>query len=424
MQKIFTIALNDLRIYLSQRGNLVGLILSPLLITVVLGYSFSSGNSGPTQLLVDVIDQDQSALSRQLLDELRGTEATIVLCPQDNDAADRCGLEGATLDERLGQERARNEVTAGFLIIPPGFATAATSAEPLQLPFYATSDPALPGPVAQTVQSVLQRVNSAAVAARVGASFLGILEPLFRLVGADAQPGDLESRIYTNAAAQLDARPAAVYYHTTAGTDEAVDSGIQGGFGQSVPGMGAMYVMFTVLGGTAVLLRERRQWTLQRLAALPLSRTQILGGKILSYFTLGMIQFVIIFTVGVAVGLDFGADPLGILALMVAFVLCMTAAAFVLAIYMHSEEQASGMARLLGLTLAPLGGAWWPLAIVPGFMQQIGQLSPVAWVMDGFHALMFNGGTLLTVLPQVGILLGVAALFFVLGIRGFRVSEG
>ncbi len=423
MRKIFTIARNDLWIYLSQRSNLVGLILSPLLITVVLGYSFSSDN-GPTQLRVDLLDQDQSALSAQFLDELRGTEATLVLCPMDNDAADRCQLEGATLDQALGVERARDEVTDGFLIIPQGFAAAVSSAQPLQLDYYSTADPNLPGPVAQAVQSVLQRVNSAAVAASVGATFLNSLQPLLTLVGLSDQPADLESLVYIKAEDRLQNRPAAVRYHTTDAASASSNSGIQSGFGQSVPGMGAMYVMFTVLGGTAVLLRERRQWTLQRLAALPLTRAQILGGKILSYFTLGMIQFLIIFGVGLAVGLDFGDDLLGTLAIMVAFVLCMTAAAFALALYMQNEEQAAGMARLLGLTLAPLGGAWWPLEIVPGFMQTIGQISPVTWAMQGFQALMFHQGTLVTVLPQVGILLAVAAVLFIVGIRGFRVSEG
>ena len=423
MRKILTIARNDLRIYLSQRSNLVGLILSPLLITVVLGYSFSSDNT-PTQLRVDVLDQDQSVLSTQFLADLRGADGTIVLCPIDNNADDFCQLEGATLDQALGVERARDEVTAGFLIIPQGFGAAASSAQALQLDYYSTADPNLPGPVAQAVQSVLQRVNSAAVAASVGATFLNSLQPLFTLVGISKPATDLETLVFTKAENRLQSRPAAIRYHTTDTTTASINRGIQSGFGQSVPGMGAMYVMFTVLGGTAVLLRERRQWTLQRLAAMPITRAQILGGKILSYFSLGMIQFMIIFAVGLAVGLDFGDDLLGLLAIMIAFVLCMTAAAFVLAIYMQNEEQAAGIARLLGLTLAPLGGAWWPLEIVPGFMQTIGQISPIAWAMQGFRALMFNQGTLVTVLPQVGILLAVAVLLFVVGIRGFRVSEG
>ena len=44
------------------------------------------------------------------------------------------------------------------------------------------------------------------------------------------------------------------------------------GFGQSIPGMGSMFVMFTVMAGMSILLRERNQWTLQRLVVMPLRR--------------------------------------------------------------------------------------------------------------------------------------------------------
>ncbi|MCB0083792.1 MAG: ABC transporter permease, partial [Caldilineaceae bacterium] len=164
------------------------------------------------------------------------------------------------------------------------------------------------------------------------------------------------------------------------------------------------------------------QWTLQRLAVMPITRAQLLGGKILTYFTLGMIQYLIIFAVGVAVGLDLGDDWIGLLLVMIAFVLCITALAFALAIYMQNEEQAAGTARLLALTLAPLGGAWWPLEIVPGFMQAIAKASPIAWAMQGFKEIIFYGGSVLSILPEVGILIAAAALLFGVAIWQFRVE--
>ena len=269
---------------------------------------------------------------------------------------------------------------------------------------------------------MLEDVNSAAVAAQVGGRFVGSLAGLLALE-PENDPAVLERAIYTAAETRLAQRPPAVLYATTDGDDDAATiSGIQSGFGQSVPGMGSMYVMFTVLGGTAVLLRERRQWTLQRLAVMPLTRAQILGGKILTYFTLGMIQYVVILAVGLAVGLNFGNAPLGLLAIMVAFVLCTTALAMALAIFMQNEEQATGTARLLALTLAPLGGAWWPLQIVPAFMQTIAKLSPVAWAMQGFHEIIYYRGALASVLPEVGVLLAAAALFFLVAINRFRIE--
>ena len=54
---------------------------------------------------------------------------------------------------------------------------------------------------------------------------------------------------------------------------------------------------------------------------------------------------------------------------------------------------ANALAVLLSLTLAPLGGAWWPLEIVPAWMQAIGHVSPVAWAMDAYRSLTFYGGS-------------------------------
>jgi ABC-2 type transport system permease protein len=420
MQTIFTIALNDLTIFFRARGNLIGLIVLPLAITVAVGWA-NSGRSGPSVLRVDIIDLDQSAQATALLTQLRAINPALRLCPMDNNADDLCRLDGAPLTEPLALERVRNEWVDGLLIIPNGYGAAIAQSQPMQLPYYSTDDPALPGPVRQAVESVLQQVNGATVAARVGASFLGILAPLLTLDAVT--PGDqaVEQAIYQRAEHILTTRPPAVRYETTK-ADTPQMSGIQNGFGQSIPGMGTLYVIFTVLAGTSNLLRERQQWTLQRLAALPLTKAQILGGKILGYFTLGMIQYGVVFAVGLVIGLDFGNDLLAMVLVMAAFALCMTALALLLATLVTSEGQANGLRNLLALTLAPLGGAWWPLEIVPEFMQQIGHLSPVAWAMDGFHDLIFNQGTLVDVMPEIGVLLAIALVLFGIGVRRFRVQ--
>ncbi len=58
--------------------------------------------------------------------------------------------------------------------------------------------------------------------------------------------------------------------------------------------------------------------------------------------------------------------------------------------------------------------------MVADFMRTIGHLSPVAWVMDGFHHVMWYGGGLAEIAPEIGVLLGAAALFFAIGVRSFR----
>jgi ABC-type multidrug transport system permease subunit len=53
-------------------------------------------------------------------------------------------------------------------------------------------------------------------------------------------------------------------------------------------------------------------------------------------------------------------------------------------------------------------------------MQFIGHLTPVAWVMDAFRDLLFYGGNLVDVLPEIGVLLAAAAVLFGVGIWRFR----
>ncbi|MBI1296263.1 ABC transporter permease subunit [bacterium] len=420
MKSVFNIALNDLRVFFAERGNLISLVVLPLAFTLMLGWAFGGGgSSGPQRVRVDVVDQDNTAQSAQFLVELRTTNETLVLCPVDNDAEDFCrlGEDPFTLDRAI--ERARGQVTRALIVLPAGYGDALLNFGRADIQYYATGDLTLPNAVRQSVDAVLQKVNTASLTAgATGALFddLGEQTGLGGIIAGVRDP--LVQSIYAEAQRRVEERPEAVRYVLSRG--EAADENIDEGFGQSVPGMGSMYVMFTVLGGIAVLMRERRQWTLQRLVALPLSRAQILGGKVLTYFTLGMIQYLIVFGVGLVMGLDFGDRPLVLLPVMIAFVLCITGLAFAIAPNITNESQASGISLLLSLSLAPLGGAWWPLDIVPDFMRTVAYLSPISWAMTAFHDVMWYNRGFVDVLPEIGVLLGAAAVLFAIGVSRFR----
>jgi ABC-2 type transport system permease protein len=155
---------------------------------------------------------------------------------------------------------------------------------------------------------------------------------------------------------------------------------------------------------------------------MPIPGSAILGGKLSGRFTLGMIQFLVVFAVGAVVGMSFGDSVLGLFMILVSFTLAMTAISFALGTLLSTEPQAEALTQLLVLTLAPLGGAWWPLEITPRALQIIGHLSPVAWAMDGFHDLFLRGGDASSVLLETAVLLGFALVFAVLGARRFRYA--
>ena len=209
MRPILTIVLNDLHIYFSQRGNLIGLLVIPVLLTLVLGYSLGGSGGGQTRLRVDLIDQDQTEMSAQLIDALRAANDTLVLCPYDNDADDYCRLEEGTLHLESAIDRARAQRTAALIVIPAGYAAALENFHSARIDYYSTADPLQPGPVLQSLNAVLQRVNSASMTRGVVGAVLENVTTATELpaLDADTRAGFLHS-LYLRAQEMLSERPA------------------------------------------------------------------------------------------------------------------------------------------------------------------------------------------------------------------------
>jgi ABC-2 type transport system permease protein len=390
MQKIFTIMLTDLRIFFADRGNLVGLLLIPAVLTIVLG-SLSGGGGGNEKLDIRIIDLDQSELSHQFISEIE-------------EANPQFAISISTESREKAVELLANDDMNALLIIPEGFGAAVLRYEALQLDFYSNEESNSPSAIQQSIAAVIGRWNGAIIAERVGSSV------------ATAINGEIEAgAIYRRANAILAQEPVGYDYQVVAS-----DSTGTSGFSQAVPGMGSMFVLFTVLGGLAALVKERQQWTMQRLVVMPLSRAELLAGKILGFFVLGMLQYAVVILIGLVFGMSFGSSLFAFVLVAAAFALCATALSFALATRIRTEGQAGQLTTLLSLALASLGGAWWPLEIVPDFMKIIGHFSPIAWAMDGFHDLLFYDGGLLDVLPEIGIMLAISLVLFGIGIWRFK----
>ncbi|MEJ2010704.1 MAG: ABC transporter permease [Anaerolineales bacterium] len=416
MRKVLTIASHDIRIFLSSRGNLVGLLFTPILMTLIIGFvNGGMFSANPTMIRVDVIDQDRSALSREFIDAVRQANDTLVLCPMDASESVNCRINnGVSFSEGEVEDRLLEGTTLAAIEIPDGFEQEVKSFQPVDVIYLSKQDFDAPTFIRQAVDSALQQVNGAAVAASVGSR---ALEPIVGQVSVNT----LQEEIYQQAARLWNEDPVSIHYFQSGEIQQASAlASLRTGLGQSVPGMGSMFVMFTVFGGMTAMVVERKQWTMQRLASMPLTKAQLLGGKILARFALGLLQFLVVFAVGLGIGMPLGDSPLGLVLVAFSFTLSVTAISFALGSRFENEQQASGFALLLSLILAPLGGAWWPLQIVPRFMQIAGHISPIAWTMDAFTSLIFEGGGIASILLPVGVLFGVAVLAFVLGVRLFR----
>lgn len=423
MNKILTVALKDLRITMLNPSIWIDLVLLPaVLITAVAfanGAFQSTDAAAPAKVLVDVVNHDDSPLANEYLTTLRSLDALLVLCPADNDAEDICEMgDNPVLDDGRVALRLNNDVTAAYLEIPAGFGESLLSDQPVSVIYRSTEDVNETSSLYETVQVAAQRVSGAIVARRFGEQ---IAEASF-----EGDPAFVD-RVYAEAAELWAANPASVAF-SEAPADAAVVADVRRapGFRQSVPGMGSMYVMFTVMAGVALLIQERRQWTMQRLITMPVRPGEIVLGQMLARFVLGMIQFAIAFGIGLIfgqiLGFNFGDSPLGLVLVASAFCLCICALTFLLATLVQNEDQASSLTTLTTLILAPIGGAWWSLDLefIPEFMRLLSYISPFRWVMQGFNKVIFDNAGVVDVLPEVAVLLIAAAVLGFFAARRFR----
>jgi ABC-2 type transport system permease protein len=188
-----------------------------------------------------------------------------------------------------------------------------------------------------------------------------------------------------------------------------------------VGGWAIQFLLFALSSSATSLFRERDAGLFQRLLAAPLTRAHLLWSKFLHGVVLGLIQLVALF---IAAGTLLGIEVLPHLPLL-ALVSVFAAAActsfgMLLAAVSPTPEAANGLATFLILLMCAVGGAWFPLSLLPEFIQQFGRLTLVYWAMEGFSAVLWARQGLLEILPLLGILAGITAAVMTLAIWGFN----
>jgi ABC-2 type transport system permease protein len=419
MAKIITIIKHDLRVFLTQRSNLISLLLTPAVMTVIIALVNGGAFSGTTIQRLDVIDQDGSQASAQFLASIRQANPDLTLCPMDNTEKDICALGTDTiLTESQALDRVAKATALAFLEIPSGFEASLAAQQPMTLTLRRASSFGASQAAQQAIQAALSQLNSAAAASQIG---LAVINNLLAQPLDGSQAQQIKDALYQQALEMEKGENVKVDFQLSGTTQErSMGESLQQGLGQSVPGMGTMFVLMTIFGGMSALIVERQQWTLQRLAAMPVRRSTLLTGKIVARFCLGLLQFLVVFGVGALFRMNFGKDPLALVLLVILYTLSITAFSFAIGSGLKTPVQAAGLGLLLALTMAPLGGAWWPMEITPKFMQIIGHITPVAWAMDGFTALTYRGAHLADILLPLAVLAGMTIVLFLIAIPRFR----
>jgi len=188
-----------------------------------------------------------------------------------------------------------------------------------------------------------------------------------------------------------------------------------------IGGQAIMFLLFAVSNGAAAFFDEKNAGIFQRLLSLPVTRAQLLWSRFLWGIVLGLVQLLTLFLAGQVM---FGIDVTGHLLYLLPVCICAAAACsafgMLVAAFSPNQQAASGLSTLLVLTMSATGGAWFPLFLMPLFMQKVAKFTLVYWTMEGFSQVLWAGDGFLSLLPTLGILLAISGVVMSLAIWRFN----
>lgn len=188
-----------------------------------------------------------------------------------------------------------------------------------------------------------------------------------------------------------------------------------------VGGWAMQFLLFSLSAAATALFYERDRGIFHRILAGPVSRAQILWSKFIYGLCIGILQLVTLFLAGrVLYGIDV-EHHIGFLLLVCAFAAAAcTAFGMLLAAVSPSPEAAGGFATLLILLMCSIGGAWFPVSLMPEFIQQASKVTLVYWALEGFSQVLWSNASFTELLPTLGILGGMTVAAMAIAVWRFN----
>lgn len=338
--------------------------LVPAVMVVFFGYVI---NFDVNDIRLAVVDQDRSVASRELVQAFVGAgRFRVTERPARVEAIDSLMIRG---DIRMA------------LVIPPGFARDLASTH------------------AAAVQGIVDGAdaNTASLALNYATAIVTAWSSTVVLGGRQQAPIALQSRVWYNET--LESAP------------------------MIVPGLVAMVMM--VIATMLTSLTVAREWergTMEQLAATPVSRLEVIGGKLLPYLGIGLIDVTAVVLLGMFVfAVPFRGSPLLLAVTALLFLLGSLGLGIFISAAARSQLLASQTAMIV--TFLPstiLSGAIFDIASMPLALRAISVVVPARYFIVVLRGILLKGVGLHELAAQALAMLAFAVVGLGLAVRAFR----
>lgn len=374
MRAALAITSVELRRFLKDRSNIFFVFVFPLLLVLFIGAQFGGSSGG--SVAVSGVDGD---LQDALIATLDADDVSV---------------------RTLGVDEARELVARGradvAVVVTQEASAAYGRGEGLTVPLVL-------GNQAQS-QATAQRVQSALGGLGLAAGQLAALTAS----GLDTEPAEAAL-----AAADAVVQPARM--ETSNVSEIAQEFAGLGQFDYGAASQVLLFVFLMTLSGATTLIQSRRLGVTRRTLASPVTTGQTVIGQALGRLAIAATQGIyIMLTTMLLFDVNWG-NPLLAFLVVAVFGLVSAGASMVLGSAIDNDAAASGIGTGVGMVLGALGGTMYPLELFPDTLRTIAHVTPHAWAAEALAKVQRHDSGLVEILPELGVLLGFAAVLLLAG---------
>ena len=191
-----------------------------------------------------------------------------------------------------------------------------------------------------------------------------------------------------------------------------------------VPGFTVMFAFFVISIMARSFIIERDQGTLRRLMMAPIGSVSVLLGKTIPFYLTSVLQCSLLFLCGrLLFGMPWGSQPY----YLIPVILCTSAAAtslgLLLSTLVQTDQQVSSYGTTLILMFSSISGCFFPREFFPKTMRTISLITPHAWSLKAFDAVLTQPHVELGLVASCcGMLLVFTTIYFTTGWWRFRAT--
>ncbi|MCL1635155.1 ABC transporter permease [Luteimonas sp. SX5] len=189
-----------------------------------------------------------------------------------------------------------------------------------------------------------------------------------------------------------------------------------------VPGLiGVILTMTMVLFTGVAIVRERERGNMELLIATPVTRSELMIGKVLPYAAIGLVQTTVVLALGVWLfDVPVRGGVFDVYLASILLILANLTLGLLISTKAQSQFQAMQMTFFVFLPSILLSGFMFPFAGMPKVVQWLAEALPLTHFLRLIRGVMLRGADLWELWPDVLALVAFTAVMMTLAISRFR----